>query len=967
MAETATAAPRIIRFGVFEVDLQAGELRKQGLKVKLQEKPFQVLALLLERPGKVATREQLQKRLWPDINVDFEANLNAAVKRLRDALGDSDENPRFIETLGGRGYRFIAPVEEPGPPAERIIVSRYRILAKLGEGGMGEVYRAEDTVLGREVALKRLAPHLAADEAHKRRLLREARSASALNHPNIASLFDVLDVAGETFLVMEYVDGRTLRERLRESLSIKEFLAMAVQCGEALVAAHEKGIVHRDIKPENIMVTPKGHVKILDFGVAKRLPHADESTTTGSLTSEAGGLSGTPAYMAPEVWDRKEADGRADIFSLGVVFYECLTGRHPFDRSLRRILGEEPPPLTQFNPRVSTELERIVAKMLAKDPAERHATAADLLVDLRRFQRGPQPPPRPRRWARWGAVAGLAVLLAGGLVPPVRETLQRWVGWSPIPEQKNLVVLPFVNVGGDPANQAFCDGLTYTLTSKLTQLEQFHGALLVVPASDVVRRQVSSAEEARNEFGVNLALTGSVQRTGDHVRLTVNLVDAGSLRQLRSLTLDGDATDPSLLQDHVVRRVAELLEVELEPPVEGVLAAGRTGVARAYDFYLQGRGYLQNYDKPENIENAITVFNHALELDANYALAHAGLGEAYWRKYDSSKDAQWVEAARQACERALALEAKLASAHVCLGRLSNGTGEYARAVAEFSRALESEPTSDAAYRGLAAAYDRLGDLKAAEQTYQRAIELRPNYWGGYSWLGVFYFRQGRYAEAAEMFEQVVALTPDNARGYSNLGAMHYMQGESEKAIAAYENSLGIRPNYRAYSNLGTLYFFQHRYADAAQVFERALQLDDRDYRVWHSLAAAYYWAPGERGKARAIYERAAEMAEERRQVNPHDPDVLILLADCYAMLGETAQARTLVRQALALAPESVEIMAGAGDIYEQLGDRDRALEWIGRALEHGYGRTQIERAPSLQQLREDARFQRLLQRTDTEP
>jgi len=865
-------------------------------------------------------------------------------------------------------------------------VGRFTVRVRLGAGGMGEVYRADDTKLKRSVALKRMAPHLRADARYRQRFLKEAERASRLTDQHIAGLYDVLEEGGETFLVMEYVEGETLRQRLARPLPIEEFLAIAGQCAEALVAAHQKDIVHRDLKPENIMLTPAGQVKVLDFGVAKRLPRPDETADTAgldSVRSTAGGLSGTPAYMAPETLLEKEADGRADIFSLGVVFYEALTGRHPFRAASfvatsDRILRESPAPLLELNPRVPAELERIVAKMLAKRPDQRYQTAADLLVDLRalaprgRRELRPSPLPIPewhrRRRKLLAAGSVLAILAALLLIPSGREKFLRWTGWSSIPEQKHLAVLPFENVSGDAAGRAFCEGLTYTLTSKLTQLEQFHGALLVVPTSEVMRGRVKSVEEARDELAVNLVLTGSVQRAGNRIRLNASLVDARSRRQLRSLTLDADLGDPAQLQDGVVLEVARLLELELRPEVERVLAAGRTGVAPAYDLYLQGRGYLQDYETPGNIERAITALRRALELDPKYALAYAGLGEAYLYRFDETKDARWVKQSLEACQRAVELDDALAVAHATLGRVHRVTGKYEQAVAEFQRALELDPRSDEAYRGLAAAYEALGQAENAERTYRRAIELRPDYGSGYQWLGAFYYRQGRHEEAIRMFQRGVELAPGNSRAYSNLGGAYWAAGRYDKARVWFERSLATRPNYRAYNNLGTLYFFQEsRYADAARMYEKALALDDRDYRVWSNLAAAYRWTPGEQDKARAAYERAARMAEEQRNVNPRDPHVLVVLADCYAMLGQAAKARTLVQQALALAPGEAEVMFRAGDIYEELGDRERALEWIGKALARGYSRAELERAPGLAQLRADARYPRLLERLDTKP
>jgi len=847
-------------------------------------------------------------------------------------------------------------------------VGRFTVRARLGAGGMGEVYRADDTKLKRSVALKRMAPHLRSDARYRQRFLKEAQRASGLTDQHIAGLYDLLEEGGETYLVMEYVEGETLRQRLQRPLSIEEFLEIAAQCGEALVAAHARGLVHRDLKPENIMLTPAGQVKVLDFGVAKRLPRPEETAATETFEpSTAGGLSGTPAYMAPETLLEKEADGRADIFSLGIVFYEALTGRHPFlagsfVATSDRILREAPAPLLELNPRAPAELERIVAKMLAKRPDERYQTAADLLVDLRAVQRGaPLPGLRsvPTRGRRRVAPAALALLLlAALLVPAVRERLLCAVGRCPLPAQKNLVVLPFRAIAGGE-DQVYCDGLTETVTAKLSQLTRTH-SLQVTPASEVRARAVADVQRAGAELGATLVLEASWERAGDMVRINLVLVEADAAQQLRTATLTERAADRFALQDQVVASAVEMLEVGLQPQEAAVLTARETPVSSAHDFYLLGRGYLQNYERPENIENALRAFHQALAQDPAYARAHAGLGEALWRKYEHGRDAQLIAEARQACQRALSTEPKLAAAHLCLGTLANGTGEYEQAAAEFARALEGEPTSDAAYRGLAAAQHRLGQLAAAEETYRKAIATRPNYWASYNWLGDFFMRTGRYREASEAFEQVTRLAPGNARGYYNLGAAFHMLARWGEAERMYEKSLGLQETGRAHSNLGTLYFFRGDFTRAARTFEKAVQLSPKDEHTWGNLADAYRWAPGERQKAAAAYEQAAALAEERLRVDPRRAETLADLALYHAKLGQTQVATQEIERALALAPHNPRSLYYAATIHLLAGDDRRALEWLNKAVAARYAPEEIRADPEWRALQNDPTFKQLL-------
>lgn len=863
-------------------------------------------------------------------------------------------------------------------------VGRFAIRARLGAGGMGEVYRADDTALKRPVALKRIAPRLQSDENYRRRFLREAQCASGLTDQHIAGVYDVLEANNEIFLVMEYVEGVTLRQRLSEPFGIEECLRIGVQCAEALVAAHRRGIVHRDLKPENIMLTPSGEVKVLDFGVAKQLPQTDDTLTTGTLNGGSSSSGGTPPYMAPEVLLEKGTDHRADIFSLGVVLYETLGGRHPFlagsfMATSDRILHEVPPPLGRLNPRVSAELDRIVAKMLAKNLDERYATAADLVVDLHAVQRAVAYPARARvsprapglgaaleQWGArfraakwWGLAAATAVLLVAaiGLLPNVRQRFHRFD--KAIAGPRNLAVLPFQAIGGAPENQAFCDGITATLTAKLTQLTVAH-QLQVAPGQEVRTRRISSPEEARKELGASQILEGTVYRSGNTVRVNYALVDTSTGRQTRAETITGDVSDPFAFQDRVAAGAVQMLELELKPQERQALLVHGTQVAGAYDFYLQGRGYLENYDKPENIESAISVFERALSLDPNYALVYAGLGEAYWKRYESRKDAQWVEAARKACERALALNDKLAEAHVCLGTLRNGIGQYDAAVRDFQKALETEPTSDDTYRGLAFAYEHLGNLADAEQTYRRAIELRPHYWASYSWLGTFYFRRARYPEAAEMFKQIVALVPDSFRGYYNLGGVYVQQGLYQEAIAMLERSISIRPSGTAYSNLATMYFYQRRFADSVRTYEEAVKHDERNYVFWGNLGDALYWTPGRRAQGAAAYRKAIALAEAKLQVNARSARVLADLGSYHAMLDERQAALSQLRRALEIAPDNPDVQFLAALVYNQVGETDRALGWLEKAVAAGYSTAMIRDTPNFDPLHTNPRFQVLL-------
>ena len=865
------------------------------------------------------------------------------------------------------------PAEQTSPDLTGTTVGRFIIRKWLGQGGMGEVYFAEDVGLKRPVALKHIPWARRADERSRRRLWHEAQLASQLNDPHIAAIYDVIEDGDELFVVMEYVEGQTLRRRLDQPLRMHEFLAVAEECVDALVAAHGAGILHGDIKPENIMLTPAGQVKILDFGIAHRLAESENSTTLETLPDRKFG-GGTLAYMSPEVLETRESDARADMFSLGVVFYEALAGRHPFRAdgflpTCERILHEDPPLLREVNSNVPAGLERIVSKMLAKNPAERYATATDLAADLRALPSATvhSQTPAPSRWpaakrrrvTRWVGGFSLVALFVATLLPSVRQQARSWLGLNSVPRTKQVAVLPFSVVSTEEEMAAFGAGLTETLTAKLTQLTEDR-SLQVVPASEIRARRITTVDDARKEFGVNLALEGSLYVSGEHVRIYCVLVDARKRRQIRAGSLTVAAKDPFAAQDGVVREAVRMLELDVQPRQRQALESHGTQVVGAYDYYLQGRGYLQNYDRVENLENAIQVFERALSLDPSYALAYAGLGDAYWKKYESNKESKWIESSRTACQQALRLDKQLLSAHVCMGTLYEGTGAYQDAVREFGRAIETEPTDDTAFRGLAKAYEQLGNPAEAEKTYRHAIELRPHYWAPYNWLGAFYFRQARYQEAAEMFSQVVALAPDSFRGYSNLGASYVESGRYAEAIAALERSIVIRPTDYGYTNLGNAFFYQRQYEQAVHAHEKAVKLTPRDPLLWWNLADAYYWTPGQRDQATYAYQQAIALAKEELRVNPRDFEVFGILGICQAMLGEKKSALESIHRGLQLSPEHASLRFQAAVVYAQFGQSSEAIEWLKKALSAGLSPSRVRDTPNFDPLRADPRFQESL-------
>jgi eukaryotic-like serine/threonine-protein kinase len=855
-------------------------------------------------------------------------------------------------------------------------VGRFEIRARLGAGGMGEVYRAEDTTLKRPVAIKRVMPSSRSSSEYRRRILKEAERASRLSDRRIAQIYDVFEDKSDIYLVMEYVEGETLRHRLLRPMNLDEFLGVAIECTQALHAAHERNIIHCDVKPENIMLTTTGEVKVLDFGIAKEAVSGD--ALTASLTgTQTDVIRGTPAYMAPEVLLENAPDARSDIFSLGVVFYEALSGSHPFRAptllgTADNILHVSPPPLEKTHAHIPASLSTIVTHMIAKEPRARYASAERLLEDLTNA-RGMITPlrlPAPRGAIRRERATqrnkflagGAAAALIGLLVAATFFLSRRWVPQPAPPSAPaaiQLAVLPFVAVGGDPETAAFSRGLVETLTAKLTQLSH-RGKLEVVPASDLLAQRIKTAEQARKEFAVNLVLEGSLQRSGDQVRITYDLANPATHRQVHAETITADFGDSFGIEDTVVEGAARMLGMEVQSTGLQEAKEHGTRVARAFTAYLQGRGYLQEYQKTESVNLGIEAFQKALKLDASYAPAYAGLGDAYWTKYELTKDTTLTDRARQACRQAVMLNPDLAASHLCLGVLENGTGQFAKAAEEFQRAMEKDPNSEEAYRGLANAYRGMGKTEDAEKTFQQATLLRPNYWGPYNWLGNFYANTGEYAKAAAMFKRVTALAPENHRGYANLGAMDFRLKRWDEAEQMFKRSIQLNPNGTAYSNLGTLYFFRGRYAEAARQFEQAVQVAPKNELWWGNLGDAYRWAPGEKDKAPAAYNMAIGLAREQLKVNPHDAETLASLALCQAKLGKKADAVRSIRRAVQIEPDNPEYIYFEALVHHLGGDRASALDSLKKAVAQGYPVSEILAEPEWHNLSDDSGFKSIV-------
>lgn len=860
----------------------------------------------------------------------------------------------------------------PIPAGTRL--GNYEILSLLGAGGMGQVYRAVDLKLDRQVAIKVLADALDG-AAEKERFLNEARAASSLDHPNIGTIHNIEETSeGLLYIVMTCYEGETLQGRLgRGPVSISLAVDTVIQIARGLAAAHAKGIVHRDIKPPNIMVTSQG-VKILDFGLAK-------FNISGHLT-QTGKAVGTPAYMSPEQALRRTVDHRTDIWSLGVVLYQLITGRLPFQAdnvpAMLLAIAKESPPLIETMP---SEIGAIVNRCLAKEPAGRYSNCRELLADLSRIQTLGEasthslfaadsgepltvaPAKESTTSAGWNVQKFVLIAVAFVFAAVLLWLyLPRFFSEPGVARQKHVLVLPFNNLGADASTAAICDGLLETLTSRLSSLQQPGQSLFVVPAAEVRRRKLIDPAEAKELLSTDLVVTGSVQRDRIGVRLTVTLIDTSTspFRQVGSTVIDDQLGNFSTIQDKAVASLASLMQVELNPSALGRTTGEAAAAPAAYESYLKGLSYLQRYDKQDNIDTAIRLFEAATKDDPRFALAYARLGEAFWTKNRVNPSPGLVEKALSNAKRAGEINGDLAPVHVTLGRIHAGTGKYDLAVQEFQRAIELDAHSAEAYQQIARAYEYLGRIQEAEVALKKAIALRPEFWDWYNSLGGFYFRQRQYAQSAAAFRRVLELTPDNSAAYSNLGLTLNRMGNEAEARLMFEKSIQLNPSYAAYNNLAGLYYLAGEWSRAADAYEKSLRIHDRDHRPWAGLASALD-AGGDGRKAREAYTRALQIGREASLGNPNNAEIKSAVALYCARLGLRAEAQSNMSSALTLAPNDSNILFQAALVNLALDNRNRALEYLSSALSHGYAKDRVRREPDLRKLQNDSAFRALMQ------
>jgi len=849
-------------------------------------------------------------------------------------------------------------------------LSDYEVHEQLGSGGMGAVYRATDRRIGRTVAIKVIRPDRLIDETMRERFIREARGIGQLNHPNIATLYDVSLDGATPHIVMEYLPGGSLEQRIRRGpMPLGELLRCAADIGLGLEHAHAHGVVHRDLKPGNILFSAGGIPKIIDFGLA--------STADLTALTQPGTVMGTAEYMSPEQASGKPADHRSDLFSYGVILYQMASGRNPFQSgsvpaTLHRIVYDAPPPVSAVRPDLPAAFTRMVAALLEKRPENRPQSLRGAIGELQSLRQSTSAGARDStqtmvahagmpKWRRL-ARPGLAILLLTVLLGGVWWARSRWMA-PRLPAVSQLVVLPFENLSHDPMEQAFCDGLVELVTSTLTQMERFHSTLWVIPSADVRRLDLRSVSEARKAFPVNLAVTGSLQTDGDRVLVIANLSDVKTTRQIGSRMIPVSRPERSQLTARLASALLELLDLNADNSGREVLRGVQPKVSSANDSYVQAKGLMQHAEVPANLNKAIELLEQSVKLDATFALSHASLGDAYLRRYSRTKEKEWLAKADQMANRSFDLDPRQAAVHLLKGRIFRATGQSELAIAEIQRAIALDPLNVSAYTNLALVYSDVRRPADAEQAYLQAVHIRPSYFPAYANLGVFYQQRGELAKALEPMSLAVKLAPDNADAHNSLGALFYFMERFDDALAEYGKSLDVRPTALAYSNRGGLYYARRDYADARQDYRRALELDNKNPLIWGNLADTEMQIPGASSEAREAYLRAIVLSRDQLAVNLNDADVLGRLAFYLARTSNCTEAGQRIGEARRLAPDRVALILKSARVAETCHDRQSAIRYLDSAIRKGYSRREIDQDPDFNQLRQDPAFAAMQART----
>jgi tetratricopeptide (TPR) repeat protein/TolB-like protein len=866
-------------------------------------------------------------------------------------------------------------------------ISHYQIAAKLGQGGMGVVYRAWDQKLQRTVALKFL-PSGEKANPHAARFHQEALAVSALNHPNIATIYDIDDGEGRPFLALEYLPGGTLESALDQlrtagqQISVEQGLEWAIQLAEALAHAHAHGVIHRDIKTANVMFAESGALKLTDFGLAKM--------AEGAAVTQTGTVMGTPAAMAPEQARGQEADERSDVFSTGVVLYELFTGEKPFKGAnaaavLYQVVHEAAPPMSRFRPGAPIALEQIVSKALRKEPAERYQTAAGLASELRALRRelltgsssssaaqetvviaASGAIPEGHRWRRFCSRRGARV--AALCMAIVALALVAWWAWPVAPTR--LAILPFANVDGDAKDQVAAAGFRELLIGQLTSVERPGGLLVIAPSSEEAKaKEIETPEQAESRLGANLVMTANLVRGGQQPRLIVHLLEPRTSEERGSETVELSGGDWA----GSATKVARLLKLGAAARLRLAWNSRHSSNPQAERLYVEGEGLLHN----GNAEAAENAFRDTVKQDAEFALAWTGLADAQFARFQRSKDLGLLNQASTSAEQAVKLDWRFVNAHVTRAKILIAEGDPAAAKQEVETALQIEPSNADALQLLGTALQELNSFSEALAAYKRAIATRPDDAAGYYWLGYFYEEQNKpelLPEAERNYLAAIKLAPESYMAHYNLGAVYVKLERYQDAFREFEESLLIAPSLNGYLNLGVLYYYQGQYPKAAEKWRQAVEFNANSYVAHGDLAVAYRWIPNEASKAPEELRTAIDLLKKEIAAKSGDAQLHAQLAAYHTLIrnpepwGPIAEsdrkaARAEMEEALRLGSARVMVQFLAVGVYERLNERRKALKAVEQTVQTAPDLMfYILREPELESVRADPEFTKITAR-----
>jgi tetratricopeptide (TPR) repeat protein/TolB-like protein len=863
-------------------------------------------------------------------------------------------------------------------------LGRYRIDAFIGAGGMGEVYRARDTQLGRDVAIKVAARHLVASRSAVERFEREARTIARLSHPNILGIHDYGEDDGLVFAVTELLDGHDLRRRIRPGvgLPISKVVEIAIAVANGLAAAHAEGVVHRDIKPENVFVTRRGRVTILDFGIAGLKGAAVEGDANADASTESltgvGRIVGTVGYMSPEQARGEAVDARSDVFSLGALIYEMVTGRRAFagetvHDTLLAVINRDPNPMIGLRPDTPPALEIIVRRCLEKQPSERFESARDVAFALEAISSGNssavRPPARPAGFrARLGILAGAVGIVAvvaalglsgvlpfGGADPP------------PLPDELHLALVDIAVDPDDHELQLIATGMRESITEDLRLLEeQTFGDFWVVSPRRRAFGDLDSVDRARERFNVTLAIVGSLERREDGLILELPLVDAASGAELRQVVISDRLDNLSTFQTMPLLSIAEVLGSEIDGSTIDRLERRGTNVVTAYQSVLRAIGMSTAGAPVDLLMQAAATLKEARIADPGYLRASTVLAEVCGLLFRETGDDAWYRHGLEGLSPHLASDQP--EAHFAAGKLHLVAGNLLQARDELLGAVVADPRDAELLFALAEVHRRLGDLQLAESTLQRAVGNRPGYWEGHDRLATVFFDQGDYPAAVNSLRAVIRCAPGYDGGYTNLGIGYYYLDRRDDAQRMFERSIELNPddNYQTISNLGYLYFEDGRYAEAADMFSRALSQNDGDYQVWGNLGNCLA-VSSDPGRAQEPLQTALEIARAELETDSENARLLADIAGYLVMLGQSDESETFLGRAVELEPGDPGVIANIAEVYEDLGQRDQALRWVARALSAGEPASRFENRPAMMNLVADSRYRDLVANLDATP